>query len=333
MDWKLELVAVPVTDVDRAKAFYVDQVGFHADHDHRGQRAAALRAADAAGLGVLDRPGHRDLDDGAGFGAGSADRRRRRRRRPRRARRPGRGGQRGPGLRLGPVRVLLRSRRQRLGPAGAPRPLSAARPAGWDDTGSPGISNPATPGRAPSGATSLGLNWARSHRPAQRRRPHPATAAAARTRRSGRSWRAAACDRPRRRGSARGRSGRASAWPGGTSGRCPRRRRRPTSGTGTAGPWGPAPPGPLKSRAPSSSVSTRTSRCHCGRRRVRPRTSSAGSRRTWTPTWTLADGASSAQKLRPGRLWPLMTISTPPSSRARGRRGHGGRRRGSVPPA
>jgi len=34
MDWKLELVAVPVSDVDRAKAFYVDQVGFHADHDH-----------------------------------------------------------------------------------------------------------------------------------------------------------------------------------------------------------------------------------------------------------------------------------------------------------
>ncbi len=34
MDWKIELVAVPVTDVDRAKAFYVDQVGFVADHDH-----------------------------------------------------------------------------------------------------------------------------------------------------------------------------------------------------------------------------------------------------------------------------------------------------------
>jgi|SRR5712691_1409220 len=32
---KLELVPVPVTDVDRAKAFYVDQVGFQADHDHR----------------------------------------------------------------------------------------------------------------------------------------------------------------------------------------------------------------------------------------------------------------------------------------------------------
>ncbi|MGA9284463.1 MAG: glyoxalase superfamily protein [Solirubrobacteraceae bacterium] len=34
MDWKLELVAVPVSDVDRAKAFYVDTVGFVADHDH-----------------------------------------------------------------------------------------------------------------------------------------------------------------------------------------------------------------------------------------------------------------------------------------------------------
>jgi catechol 2,3-dioxygenase-like lactoylglutathione lyase family enzyme len=34
MDYKLELVAVPVSDVDRAKAFYVDQVGFNADHDH-----------------------------------------------------------------------------------------------------------------------------------------------------------------------------------------------------------------------------------------------------------------------------------------------------------
>ena len=35
MDWKLELVQVPVSDVDRAKAFYVDQIGFNADHDHQ----------------------------------------------------------------------------------------------------------------------------------------------------------------------------------------------------------------------------------------------------------------------------------------------------------
>ena len=35
MSMKLELVSVPVSDVDRAKSFYVDQVGFNADHDHR----------------------------------------------------------------------------------------------------------------------------------------------------------------------------------------------------------------------------------------------------------------------------------------------------------
>ena len=35
MDWKIELVAIPVTDVDRAKQFYVDQVGFNADHDYQ----------------------------------------------------------------------------------------------------------------------------------------------------------------------------------------------------------------------------------------------------------------------------------------------------------
>ncbi len=35
MDWKIELVAIPVTDVDRAKAFYVEQVGFNADHDYQ----------------------------------------------------------------------------------------------------------------------------------------------------------------------------------------------------------------------------------------------------------------------------------------------------------
>jgi predicted enzyme related to lactoylglutathione lyase len=33
MSWKIELIHVPVTDVDRAKAFYVDKVGFHDDVD------------------------------------------------------------------------------------------------------------------------------------------------------------------------------------------------------------------------------------------------------------------------------------------------------------
>jgi predicted enzyme related to lactoylglutathione lyase len=34
MDWKIELLAIPVSDVDRAKAFYTEQAGFNADHDH-----------------------------------------------------------------------------------------------------------------------------------------------------------------------------------------------------------------------------------------------------------------------------------------------------------
>jgi hypothetical protein len=33
MDWKLELVAVSVSDVDRAKSFYTEEAGFNADHD------------------------------------------------------------------------------------------------------------------------------------------------------------------------------------------------------------------------------------------------------------------------------------------------------------
>jgi catechol 2,3-dioxygenase-like lactoylglutathione lyase family enzyme len=35
MDWKIELIFVPVSDVDRAKAFYVDRIGFNADFDQR----------------------------------------------------------------------------------------------------------------------------------------------------------------------------------------------------------------------------------------------------------------------------------------------------------
>jgi catechol 2,3-dioxygenase-like lactoylglutathione lyase family enzyme len=35
MDWRLELVVVPVSDVDRAKEFYVEKAGFNLDVDHR----------------------------------------------------------------------------------------------------------------------------------------------------------------------------------------------------------------------------------------------------------------------------------------------------------
>jgi catechol 2,3-dioxygenase-like lactoylglutathione lyase family enzyme len=35
MEWRIELLFIPVADVDRAKAFYVDQLGWHADHDQQ----------------------------------------------------------------------------------------------------------------------------------------------------------------------------------------------------------------------------------------------------------------------------------------------------------
>lgn len=64
MDWKLELVAIPVSDVDRAKTFYVDQVGFNADHDHtvsEDMRFVQLTPPGSAcsialGLGITDGP-------------------------------------------------------------------------------------------------------------------------------------------------------------------------------------------------------------------------------------------------------------------------------------
>ncbi|MDQ2785871.1 MAG: VOC family protein [Chloroflexota bacterium] len=64
MDWKLELVPIPVSDVDRAKAFYTDKVGFHADHDVRV--SAAMRVVQltphgsacsiVVGMGIVDTP-------------------------------------------------------------------------------------------------------------------------------------------------------------------------------------------------------------------------------------------------------------------------------------
>jgi catechol 2,3-dioxygenase-like lactoylglutathione lyase family enzyme len=64
VDWKLELVAVPVSDVDRAKAFYTDKVGFNADHDHRISdelRFVQLTPPGSAcsialGIGIADTP-------------------------------------------------------------------------------------------------------------------------------------------------------------------------------------------------------------------------------------------------------------------------------------
>src|SRR5688500_12875388 len=64
MDWKLELVAIPVSDVDRAKTFYTEKVGFNADHDHRVSdevRFVQLTPPGSAcsialGKGIVDAP-------------------------------------------------------------------------------------------------------------------------------------------------------------------------------------------------------------------------------------------------------------------------------------
>jgi catechol 2,3-dioxygenase-like lactoylglutathione lyase family enzyme len=64
MDWKLELVSIPVTDVERAKRFYTEKVGFHADHDHQVSdtlRFIQLTPPGSAcsitfGVGITDAP-------------------------------------------------------------------------------------------------------------------------------------------------------------------------------------------------------------------------------------------------------------------------------------
>jgi predicted enzyme related to lactoylglutathione lyase len=64
MDWKLELVPIPVSDVDRAKRFYTEQAGFTADFDHRmggEQRMVQLTPPGSAcsilvGTGIGDAP-------------------------------------------------------------------------------------------------------------------------------------------------------------------------------------------------------------------------------------------------------------------------------------
>ena len=64
MHWKLELVPIPVSDVDRAKAFYTEKAGFHADHDHTVSdaiRFVQLTPPGSAcsitfGIGIVDTP-------------------------------------------------------------------------------------------------------------------------------------------------------------------------------------------------------------------------------------------------------------------------------------
>ena len=67
MDWKIELIFVPVTDVDRAKDFYVNKLGFNPDHDQRVNEnlrfvqltppGSACSIAIGEGLGITMAPG------------------------------------------------------------------------------------------------------------------------------------------------------------------------------------------------------------------------------------------------------------------------------------
>jgi catechol 2,3-dioxygenase-like lactoylglutathione lyase family enzyme len=64
MDWRLELVAIPVSDVDRAKAFYTEKAGFNADHDHTVSEEIRFvqltppgsSCSIALGTGIVDTP-------------------------------------------------------------------------------------------------------------------------------------------------------------------------------------------------------------------------------------------------------------------------------------
>ncbi|MCU1551461.1 MAG: glyoxalase [Glaciihabitans sp.] len=64
MDWKIEVVGIPVTDVDRAITFYTEKVGYNLDHDHRVSdelRFVQLTPPGSAcsivlGTGVVDMP-------------------------------------------------------------------------------------------------------------------------------------------------------------------------------------------------------------------------------------------------------------------------------------
>ena len=67
MDWRIELLQIPVSDVDRAKAFYTEKVGFNADHDHQVNEeirfvqltppGSACSIALGSGLGTEMQPG------------------------------------------------------------------------------------------------------------------------------------------------------------------------------------------------------------------------------------------------------------------------------------
>jgi catechol 2,3-dioxygenase-like lactoylglutathione lyase family enzyme len=68
MDWTLEVVVLPVSDIDRSIAFYRDQVGFHLDHDTRNEYMhVAQLTPPGSGCSIVfgDLPAHREMEPGS----------------------------------------------------------------------------------------------------------------------------------------------------------------------------------------------------------------------------------------------------------------------------
>lgn len=68
MDWTLEVVLLPVSDIDRAVAFYRDQVGFHLDHDTKTEQMHVVQLTPpGSGCSIVlgDLPAHREMAPGS----------------------------------------------------------------------------------------------------------------------------------------------------------------------------------------------------------------------------------------------------------------------------
>lgn len=68
MDWTLEVVVLPVSDIDRSTEFYRDKVGFHLDHDTRTEHMHVVQLTpNGSGCSIVigDLPAHREMEPGS----------------------------------------------------------------------------------------------------------------------------------------------------------------------------------------------------------------------------------------------------------------------------
>ena len=68
MDWTLEVVVLPVSDIDRATEFYRDKVGFHLDHDTKNEHMHVVQLTpNGSGCSIVfgDLPSQREMEPGS----------------------------------------------------------------------------------------------------------------------------------------------------------------------------------------------------------------------------------------------------------------------------